>query len=346
MITTLVLLLSATISANRGVMLIPHPNPQRSIVVLGMDTIHLNYSATLGSCSNSAHHVEEFRIPYDTSRIKPFPGEAMKPSSQGFVMIDWSNWSTVSPGTTCLARVRQDSGGFGFRFRKSDDALVLMDTVFYGIVDTHTVSGWPYRAVVNVQSRWSHAPYDPGQKWVKWVDSLDFISGKTLAHANHPLITLIDSMAIDSIVPALPQEKRNWNLHIDAVERSGKAWKFDMHGWPGSLSPGNRGTGMRLPPGTTFRFQAYSEEGAETNAEGKRIRVLHIWSKGKVIDSLFARPTVIIVEKVLRKRTPDLTSSAVKSFDALGRRDPGAPSNGAGPNLVPTTKSIEIRFGN
>lgn len=226
------------------------------------------------------------------------------------------------------------------------EVLVLMDTVFYRIVDTHSVAGYPYRLVTGVQSRWSHAPYDPKQQWVRWVDSLDFIFGKTFSHANHPLITLTDSMAIDSIAPAFPRQKRNWNLRIDAVERSGKAWTFDMHGLPGSLPAGSRrGAGVRLPPGTTFRFQAYSEEGAEVNADGKRIRVLHIWSKGKVIDSLIAIPTGIYFEKVLRKRTPPLTSSSVNSFDARGRRDRESPKVGQGADNATGAKSLEIRFG-
>lgn len=346
MIETLVLLLSASVPASRGVVLVPHSTSERSTVVVGTDTLHLNFSATLGSCAYTEHHVEEFRLPFDTSLVDPFPGDATKPSGRGFARIDWSNWSAISPGATCLTRVVQDPGGLRFRFRKSGDVLVLMDTVFFRIADTHSVAGYPYRLVTGVQSRWSHAPYEAKQKWVRWVDTLDFISGKTFAHANHPLITLTDSMPIDSIVPALPRVKRDWNLHIDAVERSGKAWTFETHGWPGPPSPGNRGAGVRLPPGTTFRFQEYSEEGAEANPEGKRIRVLHIWSKGKVIDSLFARPTGIIVEKVLRKRAPVPTSPVARSFDALGRRDPGAPPTTSGPSLFPTTNGIEIRFGN
>lgn len=338
----LVLLLSTTTSASRGVVLVPHSTSQRSIVVVGKDTLHMNFSATLGSCSYTEHHVEEFRIPYDTSLVKPFPGEATKPSVRGFARIDWSDWSMTSPLGTCITRVAQDPGGLRFRFRKSDDVLVLMDTVFFRIADTHSVSGYPYRLVTGVQSRWSHAPYDPKQSWVKWVDTIDLESGKTFPMVNHPLLTLLDSMVIDSIRPAPPRNPWMWTLRIKAVERSGKTWNFDSRSSAPNPEILGAGAGMKLPPGTTFQVQWYDESGGE----GDGFRVLHIWSQGKVIDSLYVDPTGIPVGAVQRKRTPDPTSPGAKSFDALGRRDPGAPWITNGPNLVPTTKSFEIRFGN
>lgn len=229
-----------------------------------------------------------------------------------------------------------------FRYRKTGDVLVLMDTVFFRIVDTHSVAGYPYRMVAGVQSRWSHAPYDPKQKWVRWVDSIDFVKGKTLPVANQPILTLIDSMAIDSIAPAVPRDLYSWTLKITAVERSGRSWSFDALDHPDAIRPINRGRGIALPPGTTFRIQGFSASGPGPT----RFQTLHVWSQGKVIDSLEAFHTPIPYGEGVRRATLGTSSTAATFYDARGRRDRESAGVGQGADILTGAKSLEIRFGN
>lgn len=341
MIATLGFLLVTTSAAPRGTVLVPLPTPSEATVQVGADAIHLFSGFTLGSCGELVHYVRELGNVADSSFIKPFPGDPVRATSSAFVGIGWSNWSLISPGTTCYTRVRQDTGGTRFRYRKTGDVLVLMDTVFHAIVDTHSVSVWPYKAVVDVRSRWSHAPNDPKQKWVRWVDSIDFVLGKTIPTGNHPILTLIDSMAIDSIRPAKAAMGDPWNLRIDAVERSGRTWNFDLHSSPYRRPPANHGWGVVLPPGTTFRFQEWWEEGLSP----RRNRVIHIWSKGKVIDSLIANPATHQTMDARRRVPRASRPSGVKTYDARGRRDREPAGVGNGVGIGPEPAEIEIRFG-
>jgi len=322
MLIAALLLLSATSSNLRGAALVPVEvsSGQKLVVPLDKDTLHIETAATLGSCAYSESYVRELRNPLDTSRFRPFPGDSAKMSYRAFARIGWSDWSLITPGAACKTSVGQDPGGLRFRSRQQGDFLVLMDTVFHRIADTASVAGYRYHLVVDVQARWLHAPYDPKRKWVRWLDSLDFIRGKTRPYANHPFLTLTDSLAVDSIAPVMPDRNRSWHLLIDAVAPSGKRWNFDLHKPHDATASGTRGTGVKLPPGTTFRFQGFMEDGSPVD----RFRTLVLWSGGKPLDSLVANPTGILIEKVVRSGGRGAGTKASASFDLSGRRLPAS----------------------
>lgn len=315
MIATLGFLLVTTSAATRGTVLVPHPTPSEATVQVGVDAIHLFSGFTLGSCGESVHYVRELGNLADSSFIKTFPGDPVRATSSAFVGIGWSNWSAISPGTTCYTRVRQDTGGTRFRYRKTGDVLVLMDTVFSAIVDTHSVSGWPYKAVVDVRSRWSHAPYDPKQKWVRWVDSLfDPPWPDRRSFNNSPILTLTDTMAIDSIAPARRAELSGWLVRFEAWSRNGGSRWFQTSGYASPSPPGMSGRGVRLPPGTTFRLQEFTAVGWHPSDR----QPLYVWSEGKVIDSVLVRVRLLVSESATRRPVFDRPKG--DGFDLLGRR--------------------------
>jgi len=324
------LLVTFTLAAApvRGGGLLPITLGKETILVLGKDTLHTRSVATTGACTETSHRFEE----WGQAETKVFPGDTLYSSKPriivaDFVDIGWKSWSTWAPGITCKPWVTQPAGGVRFRYVKSQDWLVFIDTVSYqGGAE-----------ITNVQARWQYATYDPKQRWVKWADSLVFAYGMGGGWPAKPVITLTDSMTIDSITPATPEQYSHVILNLDAVDGAGNRWYYDYR-YDIQTPTRRSGFGVKFPAGTTLR--ALNMVIWRPTAE---FRPLRIWSGGKVIDSIWIQSNMI-GDGVDRNRPLAASVLGTRSYDIFGRQLPSISPLGIGEHLFRDSHGTKILF--
>lgn len=314
----LLLLLSLSGSPLRGAGLVFLDSASSDIpLVMGADTLHLaGLKTDSGGCRSTDLGFGKISTPLDSARIQGFPGDSLWPTSDPFVRISWSTPGTN--GESCPVEVVQGVGGLHFRVRGVADRVVLLDTVFHSIMTTRAGTHEVSRKVVLVQARWQYAPWAPGNRWVRWVDTVDLSpQGRQPLNYNQPLLTLVDSLEIDSIQWRASGQDQVGHLLVVATEPSGRKWSYEhrIGGLPSVHPPG---TGTKLPPGTTLRLESMFILGGRAGYVTPP--VLLLWEGGRAVDSLVAYPAIRMVEGAARKARGAQELSSSKVFDLLGRK--------------------------
>lgn len=312
----------------------------KTVVSLGEDSLETSAIATLGSCAESGHRFRSVDFPGNGTTVLLFPGDRTWTPNPFFASISWGG-PDITGGNTCGASVSQPAGGLRFEYRAGRRWLVWVDTIFYAISDGGAVGNPFLRKITDAYGRLQFAPLDSTRKWVRWIDSLDrtsIVGGQPEIRKDlQPLLTLTDSMVVDSITVGL-QTRPNWlNLWVVA-NGSANAADYYYRVDP-SFARASGVSGRRFPPGTTFRLRSTDEIGP------RPFRKVYFWSGRKIFDSLLLRPDV--GESVRGRRPSTAGATAAGRFDVAGSRIPSATDEGIRPGgqVVEDRGHISILFG-